>query len=141
MCKKNGFQNVIRLTGDNPFTDIEELDNLISFFENKKLDFANSFSVMPVGVGAEIFTFKALEDSYINGKLPHHLEHVDEYLIENPRLFKTGILHVPITKNFPKVRLTIDTPEDFRKAELILKHAKSEFVKTEEAIQLCLQFA
>ena len=29
-AQKYNFKNIVRLTGDNPFTDIEELDNLIN---------------------------------------------------------------------------------------------------------------
>ena len=140
-AKQNSLNAVVRMTGDNPFTDIEELDNLIDLFVNEKLDFANSFSVLPIGAGAEIFTFKALEESYLKGKESHHLEHVDEFILENPQIFKTQILNVPAAKNRPDIRLTVDTPEDYKRACFIIENAKNEYITTEEAIQVCSQFA
>jgi spore coat polysaccharide biosynthesis protein SpsF len=134
--KEYSLNNIIRLTGDNPFPDVEEIDNLIDLFINEKLDFANSFDSLPVGVGAEIFTFKALEKSYMHGRDSHHLEHVDEYMIENPQLFKTKHLSVPDSKNHPDVRLTVDTSEDYKRACFIIENAKNEYVTTEEAIKL-----
>lgn len=142
LCAKQfKFDHIVRLTGDNPFTDILELDNLISLHLNSNADFSHSFSNLPIGVGTEIFTFKALEISYQEGHEAHHLEHVDEYLIENPDRFKTSLLEVPAAKNRPDIRLTVDTPEDLEKASFILRNAAADYVTTEEGIRLCLQFA
>lgn len=142
MCaKKYGFYNIVRLTGDNPFVDIEELDNLIDLHLKTASDFSNSFKSLPVGAGAEIFTFAALEKSYLEGKAPHHLEHVDEYMLENPAIFKTSILMVAPDKNRHEIRLTVDTEEDYRKACYIVKNAKKDFIATQEAIRLSEGFS
>jgi spore coat polysaccharide biosynthesis protein SpsF len=140
-AKAYGFDTIVRLTGDNPFVDVEELDRLIEMHTDSKSDFSHSFRSLPVGVGAEIFKFSALERSFSEAKSPHHLEHVDEYLLENPWLFKTTELTVTGPKNRPKVRLTVDTEEDYRRACFIVEHAKTDPVTTEEAIRLCSQFA
>ncbi len=73
-----GFDHIVRLTGDNPFVDVDELDRLITLHLESNNDFTQSFSALPVGVGAEIFTFAALERSYREGHEPHHREHVDD---------------------------------------------------------------
>lgn len=135
-AKKFGFLHIVRLTGDNPFVDIEELDNLIDLHLRSSSDFTNSFKSLPVGVGAEIFTFAALEKSYYEAKLPHHIEHVDEYLLENPDFFKTTILSVNSDKNRPDIRLTVDTPGDLDMADYIAKNAQNEFIPTQKAIEL-----
>lgn len=140
-AKKYRFEHIVRLTSDNPFTDIEELDNLIDLHLSSGSDFSHSFSALPVGVGAEIFTFTALEKSYFEGKAGHHLEHVDEYLLEHPEIFKTSILEVPQAKRRPDIRLTVDTKEDYHKACFILQNASSPDLSTEEAITLCLRYA
>lgn len=135
------FKNIIRITGDNPFVDVEEIDNLIDFYFSEKLDYANSFNALPVGAGAEIFSFAALEKSYREGKLPHHVEHVNEYMIEHPELFATKTFAVAPSKNRADIRLTVDTPEDIRKADYIVRNSVNEYITTQEAIQLCSQFA
>jgi spore coat polysaccharide biosynthesis protein SpsF len=132
---------VIRLTADNPFTDMEELDRLIILHVDNGNDFSHSFAVLPVGVGAEIFSFEALRRSAREGHAPHHREHVDEYMIENPQLFRTGALSVPAAKNRPDVRLTVDTEEDYHRACFIAEHAAGPWASTEEAIALCSRFA
>lgn len=132
---------VVRLTGDNPFVDIEELDRLIDLFIQDKLDYAQSFSKLPVGVGAEIFSFKTLKKCYLEGKEPHHREHVNEYIIENKEAFRCGVLKVPDSKNHPEVRLTIDTLEDYKRACYVADKANGQYINTELAVRLCSQFA
>ena len=50
-AKKYQFQHIVRLTGDNPFTDIEELDRLIEQHLNTRSDYTHSFGVLPVEIG------------------------------------------------------------------------------------------
>ena len=136
-----GFEHIVRLTADNPFTDVEELDHLIDLHLREGNAYTHSFDGLPVGVGAEIFSFVALERSWREAGAPHHREHVNEYFLENPSLFKTGILDVPAAKNNPSLRLTIDTEEDWRKANDLLIHANTKWLMTEQLIELCLRSA
>lgn len=136
-----GMDPVVRLTADNPFVDINEIDRLLVLFAQTGADYAHSFSSLPVGAGAEVFSFRALEESHREGREPHHLEHVNEFILENPHRFPTSVLEVPPDKNKPDVRLTVDTSEDYRRACFIAEHATQFHVSTQEAIRLCLQFA
>ena len=140
-ARRYGFKQVVRMTGDNPFPDIEELDNLITLYESSGADYCNSFKSLPVGAGAEIFSYAALEESYRKGSAPHHLEHVDEYILEHPERFRTLELKTSPEKAQPAVRLTVDTPEDYKRACYIAEHAGDEMVGTQEAIRLCSQYA
>jgi spore coat polysaccharide biosynthesis protein SpsF len=135
------LDHVVRLTGDNPFIDIDELNRLIDLHLNARNDFSSSLEALPVGVGAEIFTAHALMRSLERATLPHHFEHVDEYLLENPGLFKTGALQVPTSKQRPDISLTVDTPGDYEKACFVAQIAGSSQFTTEEAIQACLLYA
>lgn len=140
-ARSYGFDQIVRLTGDNPFPDVEELDRLIELHTSSGSDFSHSLASLPVGVGAEIFTFSALETAFREARAPHHLEHVDEFFLGNPGRFPTAMLEVPKAKNHPAVRLTVDTEEDYLKACYIVEHAAGPRVSTEEAITLCSQYA
>ena len=140
-AKENNFAQIIRLTADNPFTDINALDQLIRLHLESGADFSHSFRSLPIGSGAEIFSFEALEISYREGKEPHHLEHVDEFLLENPSRFQNAELRIIGERNKPEIRLTVDTEEDYQKACFIAKNAINELISIEEAISLCSQFA
>ena len=134
---ENSFEHVVRLTADNPFTDIEELQRLIEQHLAEHNDYTHSFGAMPLGVGAEIFTFAALERSAKEGHDPNHREHVNEYIQEHGEIFKIGILNVAEAKYCPDLRLTVDTEEDYQRACGIGCRAPDRWIGTEEAIELC----
>ena len=140
-ARERGFAHIVRLTADNPFTDVEELDRLIDLHFEGGYDYSSSLEELPIGIGSEIFSFSALERSFREGHAPHHREHVDEYVLENPGLFRVGRLLVQESKRHPEVRLTVDTPEDLRRARFIVENAKETWPGTEEAIELCSRFA
>lgn len=140
-ASEHRFAHIVRLTADNPFTDMEELQRLIEQHLNQNKDYTHSFGSMPLGVGAEIFTFAALEKSAREGHAPNHREHVNEYIQENPDVFRIGVLEVTAAKRCPDLRLTVDTEEDYQRACAIAGHAPGRWVGTEEAIQLCLHSA
>ncbi|MCA9482377.1 MAG: hypothetical protein KC553_01445 [Nitrospina sp.] len=135
-----GMDPVVRLTADNPFVDVNELDRLLVLRTQAGAEYAHSFPSLPVGVGAEVFTFRALETSHREGHESHHLEHVNEFIQENPQRFPTSVLEVSPNKNRPEVRLTVDTLEDYRRACFVAENATFP-VSTQEAIRLCSQFA
>jgi spore coat polysaccharide biosynthesis protein SpsF len=135
-----GFRHVVRVTGDNPFLDVEELDNLIALHLAQRSEFGHSFPVLPVGCGSEIFTFAALERSWREGAAPHHLEHVDEYMLEHPELFATALLRVDGDKHRPEVRLTVDTPDDYQRACYIIEKSGRDYVSIPQAIRLAEEY-
>jgi spore coat polysaccharide biosynthesis protein SpsF len=138
---ENGFEHVVRLTADNPFTDMEELQRLIEQHLNQHNDYTHSFDSMPLGVGAEIFTFEALEKSAREACAANYREHVNEYVQERPDVFRIGVLELPAAKRRPDLRLTVDTEEDYQRACAIAGQAPNRWVGTVEAIQLCSRFA
>lgn len=137
---KYNFNNIVRMTADNPFPDIEELDRLIRFHLEKGFDFSENLSTLPIGVGTEIMSYSALKQSLENASLPKHYEHVDEYILDNLSNYKHGILSVPEYKNRPKVRLTVDTWKDYEKACYIIARTNSEYITTKQAIELSIQY-
>lgn len=66
-AQKYNFNNIVRLTGDNPFTDTGELDNLITLHLNSMSDYSHSLGSLPIGVGAEIFHLMTLRKVIIAG--------------------------------------------------------------------------
>ena len=134
------LDHIVRLTGDDPFFDIEEIDNLIDLHLESDTDLSHSYPALPLGVGAEIFTFQALEKSYMSTTDPYHLEHADEYILQSPKLFKIMILDVPISKKRSDIRLTVDTPEDYQRACYIVETAGKNYLTTELAITLAEEY-
>lgn len=131
------FQHVVRLTADNPFTDVTELDNLIALHLCEAYDYTHSFDQMPIGIGAEIFSFAALARSHAEGLLPNHREHVNEYVQEHPEYFRIGRLTVPAEKTARSLRMTVDTLEDWKRACWLAESSTTQWLQTKEAIALC----
>lgn len=136
-ARASDFQNVVRLTADNPFTDVPELEQLVQLHLAGGFDYSHSFGMMPLGVGAEIITQSALERSHLEGREPHHREHVNEYILEHPELFRIGVLGVAEDKWAPELRLTVDTEEDWRRADALSRQARGRWLETQEAIAIC----
>lgn len=139
-AEQNHYEHIVRMTGDNPFPDIDELNRLITYHKENEMDFSENFSVLPLGVGMEIFTFGALKDSMLYASLPKHFEHADEYVLDNKEKYRFGTLDVVTGKNMPDVRLTVDTREDYDRTCYILKKAGKKYVTTETAIALAMEF-
>ncbi len=120
------LQQIVRLTGDNPLIDAENLQHLIDEHLKNGADYSSNKSEvnsgLPEGVGAEIFTFSALKRSWEEGKKENHREHVNEYILENQNKFKTLSVKannkISVCKD---LRLTIDTKKDFEFVKSIIK--------------------
>nr|WP_281427630.1 spore coat protein [Azospirillum formosense] len=114
-----GFTQVIRATADNPFVDVEEGERLLRRHLADRADYSLTID-LPLGVGLEVFTFPALARSWLEGHAPHHREHVNEYILENPEVFRITRVLAPEPKKARGLRLTVDTAVDLARAEAML---------------------
>lgn len=132
------LDHVVRATADNPFVDPEELDRLVAHHLATQADYTHAFGQLPIGVGVECFTMDALARSWQEGHAPHHREHVNEYIPEHPDRFRIEELDVPADKRASDLRLTVDTPEDFARAEALYGAVPPGMLpSTQDAIRLC----
>lgn len=136
-----GFAHVIRLTGDNPCPDTEALQELVALHLLSAADYTHSFGELPIGMGAEIFTFETLEESWGEGRAARHREHVNEFMLEQPLRFRTVKLAVRPSKHAPDLRLTIDTREDYQRIAGYLGGGVDVHIGTEALIRRCSSFA
>jgi spore coat polysaccharide biosynthesis protein SpsF len=119
---------ILRLTGDNPFIDIQHLQLLVEITQLQNFDIA-SFKDLPLGMGGEIFSVEALVKTPKNGILSHMEEHVTLHMKENPNDFKIlklkSLLDEDSNKAFPFLRLTVDESLDFETCREIYFNLKS----------------
>lgn len=129
---------VIRVTGDNPFPDKDELARLIAKIKKRPVDYAHTVH-LPLGMGSEMIRVNALRSiklraqPLIDGsespiKL-HHREHVTVFVRENPHLYE--IYKQPLDETFSEdlakervkgIRMTVDEPEDLIVATRVYEH-------------------
>ena len=112
--KKMKIKNIVRLTSDCPFIDINEVERVLQLHMNNKNDYTtNSFENSSIvdGMDVEVISFKALESAYNEANLPSEREHVTFYFTKNKK-FKVEKTDPNLEKEY--IRLTLDTPDDFK---------------------------
>lgn len=113
-----GGDYILRVTGDNPFTDPEFADRTVELAIETDADIFH-FTDLPLGTGVGIIKKTALDAAFRHSDSPHQREHVTPYIWERPDRFNIVQQESGIENPIPNVRLTVDTPEDFRLAEII----------------------
>lgn len=103
---------VIRLTADCPCFDAELLDMAIEQMESSTDYCAMMSETFADGLDLEIIKFKALEKAWKEAKHSYEREHVTQYIIHHPELFKQQDFISPIGY-FGNYRWTVDEAEDF----------------------------
>lgn len=122
-ASKYKVKNIVRITSDCPFIDINILDKMLIFFKKNKLDYySNTYpepSTFPDGMDIEIFKYKALKISNKLAKYKSEREHVTVFM----RQFKKFKIKRYDQKNdLSMYRLTIDFLEDFKLFTQIIDH-------------------
>lgn len=117
----------IRATGDNPLVDPYFAGELLASHVQNENDYSSNKSEvgshLPDGFGVEIFSRPCLSEVYRRSTSPAHFEHVNEYVLENPSLFRINYQrHESLIPDWSSIRMTVDTPQDFERAERILTH-------------------
>ncbi|MBR0146355.1 MAG: glycosyltransferase family protein [Eubacterium sp.] len=115
---------VIRLTADCPCFDAELLDLAIEGM-NPDTDYLGMLSEsFADGLDLEIMRFSALERAWKEARHSFEREHVTQYIIRHPELFKLQDFVSPIGP-FGEYRWTVDEPEDFEVVERIYRYFMS----------------
>ncbi len=102
---------IIRITGDNPFTDPEEASKTIEYYHEMNAEYAVAEG-LPLGTGVEVVSRRALFDADLKGRESYHREHVTPYIREHSELYRSVRRKTDFQKDGQVFRLTVDTEED-----------------------------
>ena len=102
---------VIRITGDNPLTDIGLVDKLIESHIENNADYTYC-SDTPLGVSAEIIDSNVLKEISLKAEFDSEREHVTPYIRSHPEQYK--IFELKSNLQNQNLRLTVDTKEDLK---------------------------
>jgi len=110
-------EQVVRICADNPFVDPDEIDRLITFFQDNACDYACNHmdrlgSRYADGFGAEILSSALLQKIAAIATNPKHREHVTLYLWDHTADYCMLAVPAPEDVAFPKMRFDIDVPAD-----------------------------
>jgi spore coat polysaccharide biosynthesis protein SpsF len=108
-----GADHVVRVTGDNPLTDVETLESLVALHLRERADYTYvPGDALLMGILSEVVSRGALEGSWERGEARHRSELVTLYLKEHPEEFRVVTGTLPAGLYRPEYRLTVDEPAD-----------------------------
>jgi spore coat polysaccharide biosynthesis protein SpsF len=134
-----GADHVVRVTGDNPLTDLETLGALVSLHLEEAADYTYvPGDALLMGILSEVISRGALERSWERGEDRHRTELVTLYIKEHPEEFRVSLGRLPEGLYRPELRLTVDEPEDVELMQRIFERLArpGHRVGTREAIAL-----
>jgi glutamate-1-semialdehyde 2,1-aminomutase len=119
---KNEINTVVRITADCPLIDFELIEQCVKNFKLGKFDYYRTSEKFPDGLDVEVFSKSALVEAFFNSVSPFDREHVTPYIRGNSK-FLTG--NLDLSKDYSKVRVTLDQIEDFEVIKKIVSELKS----------------
>lgn len=112
---------VVRITGDNVFSDPYILDYQIEEHLQNEWDYSRTENI-PLGITAEVMSHSALK---------HCAQNIDPKLSEylmlymyNPDIYKVGVIDYNASENLSKYILTMDTSADLKRIREIFSKLK-----------------
>jgi spore coat polysaccharide biosynthesis protein SpsF len=134
-----GADHVVRVTGDNPLTDVETTEALVARHQADGADYTYvPGDALLMGILSEVISVRALSRSWEKGEARHRSELVTLYIKEHPQEFAIVTLELPRGLYRPEYRLTVDEPEDVRLMQEVFARlsAPGQRVTTRAAIAL-----
>jgi len=110
---------VIRATADNPLIDIGSIGRIVQVLHADMLDLCMEQD-LPYGAATEAVRAEALRRVHATARLSRHREHVTLYMKEYPQAFRIAYLRPPESLRHSRIRLTVDTIEDFHYMERLI---------------------
>ncbi|MBD5492124.1 MAG: hypothetical protein HDR16_08435 [Lachnospiraceae bacterium] len=119
VAEMENADNLLRVTGDNIFTDSIMLDFALKEHMEKGADYTR-VEMLPIGVTGEVMKVSAVKDCY--SKIdPDKSEYLAVYMF-NPDDYKCLTVLPPEKFILPYQTLTVDTPQDWERTQFIFDH-------------------
>ncbi len=124
------LSDIVRVCADNTLIDWNIIMEEIAAYRTGKYQLVNPSNNIPLGLGAEIFSFSMLKDAYENATEYYQHEHVTPYIYEKYR----DLYCPPFLIDYSKYRLTLDEQRDWELIQRIygeLYHGEHNFALKE----------
>lgn len=132
-------EHLVRVTGDNPLTDLPLIDALV----DTHLAADGDYTYVPgdallMGILSEVVSRRALSTSHRDGEDRHRSELVTLYIKEHKEAFRILTVDLPEDLYRPDYRLTVDEPSDLVLMERIFDrlYRSDSVLQTAAAIRL-----
>lgn len=105
---------VVRITGDCPLIDPEEIDHVVRAFLDERPDYASNIleRTLPRGLDTEAIARTALGVAHAEAGGPHERAHVTPFLYEHPERFDLLSVRSDVDVDHSDLRWTVDATED-----------------------------
>jgi len=130
--------SVVRITSDCPMIDPGIVDAVLDEYVKWEgdVDYLSNMiprRTYPRGLDTEVFTFDALDLAWRQDKNPSLREHVTQYILRHPGIFRIrGIMN---DIDYSSMRWTVDTPEDLRFARTVLENFQNDQFTWKEIVE------
>jgi spore coat polysaccharide biosynthesis protein SpsF len=105
---------VVRLTGDCPLADPDEIDTVIQTHKREGYDYTTNALQprrIPDGLDVEVIAMPCLEIAWREATLPSEREHVTPFIYNHPERFRFAWQDRPA--DLSRLRWVVDEPDDF----------------------------
>ena len=125
-AKYYSINNIVRITSDCPLIDPKVVSEIVQKFHKLNVDYASNIikPTYPDGFDVEVMKFKTLQKSYLKKLNDIEKEHVTLEIINNKKYKKYS--H-ELSKDYSKLRLTLDTKNDLKIISKLFKKFKFDF--------------
>lgn len=107
---------VVQLTGDSPFLDWKTIDKTIELFESSSVDYVSNTlnRTYPIGIRSQVYSLDFIKKINLLKLEKRDREYVTTHICRNAEE-KYSLKNISAHKAvaYPKMRLTLDYPEDF----------------------------
>lgn len=114
---------IVEITGDCPLIDPAIVEFCIKRYFEAGVDYVSNVlePSYPIGMNTQVFATDTLKEVDRLTHDPSDREHVSLYIYSHPAKYKLLNLSAPPQHTRPKVRLTLDTAEDYRVIKAIFE--------------------
>ncbi|MFW6137638.1 MAG: cytidylyltransferase domain-containing protein [Spirochaetota bacterium] len=133
--RRFNIANLVRATGDNPLVCIDYIDRTLELHRASGADLT-TFPGLPYGTGVEVVSGPVLMEIERLATSTDQREHITRYIYQHDDtyLIEKGIAENHLKR--PEVRLTVDTPEDYKRMKKIYQDLYRERpIKLDEVIE------
>lgn len=139
VARRFGADHVVRVTGDNPLTDLGLIRHLTALHLETSADYTYvPGDALLMGILSEVISRQALEVSHRDGEDRHRSELTTLYIKETSGRFRITRAELAAELYRPSYRLTVDEPEDLVLVSRIFEklYRPGQVLETLEAIRL-----
>lgn len=135
------LSHIIRVTSDCPLIDAEVIKRGLEAYKKTEIETYYSNTIKrsyPRGLDYEIFSFKALQDAYLNATEQQDKEHVTPYINKN-KSGKISVQQDAFYKDISRFRITLDTQEDETLLKMLIENYNSAHLSGEKIAEILMK--